>query len=143
MWILASDYNSINLAIVSANNHYAGFGPGTANIFRKMLVGLQEAQFPKNKESKNEEVPPRVLSLKEQDYSRSHPQRPASIKDNDIGLVIRRIAKTNNNRTKTDSTITNNIIFLNTSYPIPYCLLLSPFFTVVRNSKPFTELPDF
>jgi uncharacterized protein YecE (DUF72 family) len=32
----------INLAIVSANNHYAGFGPETATIFRKML-GLQEA----------------------------------------------------------------------------------------------------
>jgi uncharacterized protein YecE (DUF72 family) len=28
---------SINLAIVSANNHYAGFGPDTANIFRKMI----------------------------------------------------------------------------------------------------------
>jgi len=28
---------SINLAIVSANNHYAGFGPETANIFRKMV----------------------------------------------------------------------------------------------------------
>jgi uncharacterized protein YecE (DUF72 family) len=28
---------NINLAIVSANNHYAGFGPGTANIFRKMV----------------------------------------------------------------------------------------------------------
>ena len=32
---------NINLAIVSANNHYAGFGPGTANIFRKM-IGLPE-----------------------------------------------------------------------------------------------------
>ena len=30
---------NINLAIVSANNHYAGFGPETANTFRKM-VGL-------------------------------------------------------------------------------------------------------
>jgi hypothetical protein len=30
---------SINLAIVTANNHYAGFGPETANIFIKM-VGL-------------------------------------------------------------------------------------------------------
>jgi uncharacterized protein YecE (DUF72 family) len=30
-----------NLAIVAANNYYAGFGPGTANIFRKM-VGLTE-----------------------------------------------------------------------------------------------------
>ena len=27
----------INLTIVAANNHYAGFGPGTANTFRKML----------------------------------------------------------------------------------------------------------
>jgi hypothetical protein len=45
---------SINLAIVSANNHYAGFGPGTANIFRKM-VGLQEAQFSKDAENKKEE----------------------------------------------------------------------------------------
>jgi hypothetical protein len=28
---------SINLAIVTANNHYAGFGPETVNIFRKMI----------------------------------------------------------------------------------------------------------
>ena len=27
----------LNLAIVAANNHYAGFGPGTANTFRKIL----------------------------------------------------------------------------------------------------------
>ena len=27
----------LSLAIVAANNHYAGFGPGTANTFRKML----------------------------------------------------------------------------------------------------------
>ena len=27
----------INLAIVAANNHYAGLGPATANTFRKML----------------------------------------------------------------------------------------------------------
>jgi hypothetical protein len=31
----------LNLAIVAANNHYAGFGPGTVNIFNKM-VGLSE-----------------------------------------------------------------------------------------------------
>jgi uncharacterized protein YecE (DUF72 family) len=30
------------IAIVAANNHYAGFGPSTANSFRKML-GLKEA----------------------------------------------------------------------------------------------------
>jgi hypothetical protein len=29
--------DNLNLAIVAANNHYAGFGPGTANAFRKML----------------------------------------------------------------------------------------------------------
>ena len=38
---------SINLAIVSANNHYAGFGPETANTFRKMIglpsINWQEA----------------------------------------------------------------------------------------------------
>ena len=31
------EHREINLAIVAANNHYAGFGPGTANTFRKML----------------------------------------------------------------------------------------------------------
>jgi uncharacterized protein YecE (DUF72 family) len=34
----------IKLAIVTANNHYAGFGPGTANVFRNML-GLSEARW--------------------------------------------------------------------------------------------------
>jgi hypothetical protein len=33
----------IKLAIVTANNRYAGFGPGTANVFRNML-GLPEAK---------------------------------------------------------------------------------------------------
>jgi hypothetical protein len=28
----------LNLAIVAANNHYAGFGPGTANTFRKCWI---------------------------------------------------------------------------------------------------------
>jgi uncharacterized protein YecE (DUF72 family) len=32
------------LAIIAANNHYAGFGPGTANIFRNMLC-LPEAKW--------------------------------------------------------------------------------------------------
>jgi hypothetical protein len=34
----------LNLAIVAANNHYAGFGPGTVNIFRNM-IGLPEAKW--------------------------------------------------------------------------------------------------
>jgi uncharacterized protein YecE (DUF72 family) len=36
--------NEVNLAMIAANNHYAGFGPGTANLFRKM-VGLQELSW--------------------------------------------------------------------------------------------------
>src|SRR5207245_6124210 len=32
------------LAIIAANNHYAGFGPGTVNVFRNML-GLPEAKW--------------------------------------------------------------------------------------------------
>jgi hypothetical protein len=34
----------MNLAIIAANNHYAGFGPGTANIFRNM-IGLPDAKW--------------------------------------------------------------------------------------------------
>jgi uncharacterized protein YecE (DUF72 family) len=44
---------SISLAIVSANNHYAGFGPETANTFRKM-IGLPEVTWG-NKKDKEEE----------------------------------------------------------------------------------------
>ena len=31
------EQEKISLAIVAANNHNVGFGPGTANTFRKML----------------------------------------------------------------------------------------------------------
>ena len=34
----------IRLAMIAANNHYAGFGPGTVNTFRKM-VGLSEISW--------------------------------------------------------------------------------------------------
>lgn len=40
---------SINLAIVTANNHYAGFGPETANTFRKM-VGLPSLNWQEAKQ---------------------------------------------------------------------------------------------
>jgi uncharacterized protein YecE (DUF72 family) len=29
--------NEVSLAMIAANNHYAGFGPGTVNIFRNMV----------------------------------------------------------------------------------------------------------
>jgi hypothetical protein len=34
----------VSLAMIAANNHYAGFGPGTANMFRTM-VGLSEISW--------------------------------------------------------------------------------------------------
>jgi uncharacterized protein YecE (DUF72 family) len=34
----------LNLAIVTANNHYAGFGPATASMFRK-IIGLPEVHW--------------------------------------------------------------------------------------------------
>jgi uncharacterized protein YecE (DUF72 family) len=45
---------SINLAIIAANNHYAGFGPGTVNIFRKML-GLSEAKWEEKEEEEQQQ----------------------------------------------------------------------------------------
>ena len=33
--------DKVKLVIIAANNHYVGFGPATANSFRKM-VGLKE-----------------------------------------------------------------------------------------------------
>ena len=36
--------SSVRFSIIAANNHYAGFGPGTVNIFRKLL-GLEEAKW--------------------------------------------------------------------------------------------------
>jgi uncharacterized protein YecE (DUF72 family) len=36
--------SKIRYSIVAANNHYAGFGPGTVNIFRQLL-GLEEVKW--------------------------------------------------------------------------------------------------
>ena len=38
------DDERVKQAIIAANNHYAGFGPGTANLFRNML-GLPDARW--------------------------------------------------------------------------------------------------
>ena len=46
----------LNLAIVSANNHYAGFGPETANTFRNML-DLSEVTWNEVKLSKTGVMP--------------------------------------------------------------------------------------
>ena len=47
----------IKLAIIAANNHYAGFGPGTANVFRNML-GLPEAKWEDTGEDQQQEASP-------------------------------------------------------------------------------------
>lgn len=48
---LRSIKNIAKFAIVAANNHYAGFGPSTANSFRKMF-GLKEAVWEEMKRNR-------------------------------------------------------------------------------------------
>jgi uncharacterized protein YecE (DUF72 family) len=57
----------IKLSIVAANNHYAGFGPGTANIFRNML-GLADAKW-EIKEEKQEQEHPLHHDMKQRSIS--------------------------------------------------------------------------
>jgi uncharacterized protein YecE (DUF72 family) len=59
----------VELAIVAANNHYAGFGPGTANVFRRLL-GLSEATL-KDKE----------VSLVEEKQHKSLPTKQTTLSD--------------------------------------------------------------
>lgn len=40
----SGDLSRVRFSIVAANNHYAGFGPGTVNIFRQLL-GLEEVKW--------------------------------------------------------------------------------------------------
>ena len=47
----------IKLAIIAANKHYAGFGPGTVNIFRNML-GLPEAKWEEKEEEEQQQKHP-------------------------------------------------------------------------------------
>lgn len=56
----------IKLAIITANNHYAGFGPGTVNMFRIML-GLPEAKW-EEKENESPEPHP-AIDLKQRSLS--------------------------------------------------------------------------
>jgi uncharacterized protein YecE (DUF72 family) len=43
--------NKAKYAIVAANNHYAGFGPATANSFRRM-IGLKEVDWEEMKQKR-------------------------------------------------------------------------------------------
>jgi len=42
---------NVKFAVVAANNHYAGFGPATANTFRKM-IGLPEVRWEDTKQAR-------------------------------------------------------------------------------------------
>jgi len=48
------DDERVWLAIATANNHYAGFGPATVNIFRNML-GLPQADWKEVKEEDDQQ----------------------------------------------------------------------------------------
>jgi uncharacterized protein YecE (DUF72 family) len=59
----------IRLAIVTANNHYAGFGPEIANVFRNML-GLPEAKWEdKGEQQQGEKYPQHDLDVKQSTLS--------------------------------------------------------------------------
>jgi uncharacterized protein YecE (DUF72 family) len=64
--------SNVKLAIVAANNHYAGFGPGTVNIFRQLL-GLREVNWEgidlTNGEAKNKTLDTYVRNSKQASLS--------------------------------------------------------------------------
>jgi uncharacterized protein YecE (DUF72 family) len=62
----------VNLAIVAANNHYAGFGPGTANIFRSMM-GLPDAKWQEKEDEVQEQL--------EQQHQQDHGMKQRTLSD--------------------------------------------------------------
>ena len=66
----------VSLAMIPANNHYAGFGPGTVNIFRNM-VGLPELSW-----EDQQQIQEQLLQQKEQeiDYPINNSKIPFSTK---------------------------------------------------------------
>ena len=81
--------NEVNLAMIAANNHYAGFGPGTANLFRKM-VGLSELSWEnRNQLQERLELRKRQLQQLEQDQQirKSSKGPPKNIRKRQSSLV--------------------------------------------------------
>jgi hypothetical protein len=80
--------NEINLAMIAANNHYAGFGPGTVNLFRKM-VGLSELSWEnQNQLQERLQLRKRQLEQLEQDQQiRDSKARPKNTKKRQSSLV--------------------------------------------------------
>ena len=65
--IKAVEDERIKLAIIAANNHHAGFGPGTANVFRNML-GMPEAKW-EDRGGEQEQEASHDLDLKQRKLS--------------------------------------------------------------------------
>jgi uncharacterized protein YecE (DUF72 family) len=79
----------VNLAMIAANNHYAGFGPGTANLFRKM-VGLSELSWEnRNQLQERLELRKRQLQQLEQDQQITNSSKapPKNAKKRQSSLV--------------------------------------------------------
>jgi hypothetical protein len=53
--VKAIEDERVKLAIIAANNHYAGFGPGTATVCRNML-GLAEAKWEERGKDQEQEA---------------------------------------------------------------------------------------
>jgi uncharacterized protein YecE (DUF72 family) len=64
----------VNKALVAANNHYAGFGPETANIFREML-GLDRVAWGEEKDI------PRMVEFEEVRDHKIKPMKQTSLSD--------------------------------------------------------------
>ena len=72
--------SNTNLAILSANNHYAGFGPGTANVFKKM-IDLPEATWNKNDKDKKAEDDKSHLHSKRNIQKQYHNPKQSTLSD--------------------------------------------------------------
>lgn len=73
----------VNLAMIAANNHYAGFGPGTANLFRK-IVGLCELSW-ENRNQLQERLELRKRQLQQLERNSSN-MTPKNIKKRQSSL---------------------------------------------------------
>ena len=74
--------------MIAANNHYAGFGPGTANLFRKM-VGLSELSWENRSQLQERlELRKRQLQQFEQDQQiKNSKASPKSIRKRQSSLT--------------------------------------------------------
>jgi hypothetical protein len=75
--------NEVRDAMIAANNHYAGFGPGTVNIFRNMvgLSGLswEDQQIQEQLRQRKEQEKDQLISNSNFPFSRQAKKRQTSL----------------------------------------------------------------